>query len=687
VQEELHDAAPGEVTLTRATTAAAAATRLVADRVDCVLLDLSLPDSQGLAAVETLRAVAPDTPVVVLSGLASDELAVQAVVAGAQDYLIKGETSGSLLVRAIRYAIERTSGERRLAVLAMSDALTGLPNRALLLERAQAALDRMPATGRRVGLLFLDLDRFKLVNDSLGHQAGDELLVAVAARLRWATGDRGTVARFGGDEFAVLCEHVGDLRELDELATTLSAALAEPLHLAGEEVFPGGSIGVALARGDDDSPERLLREADAAMYRAKRSGRDSARYDDGLLAGAGHALRTEAELNHALRRRELVVHYQPQVALAGGRALVGVEALVRWRHPERGLVGPDEFLGAAEDSGLIRRLGAWVLGEACRQLAVWRAQGLGGGAALSMAVNVSPRELADETFVARVAAALAERELPAGALCLEVPESVLRDGGDVRLRLQALRDLGVRIAVDDFGAGWSSLSALSPFPADAVKIDRGVVAGLAGDPQARHVVAAVVVLARSHGLQPIAEGVETHELARALAALGVEVAQGHAFSAACSAPAIEALLAADARREAHAPGPARVFLCDDAAGLRALLRVCLELDGDLTVVGEAGDGAGLVGAVREAAADVVLLDLSMPNVDGLEALAELRAADADIAVIVLSGFDARRMEAQALALGADRYVEKTAAMQEIAGVVREVIAARRGPRPLLEAFA
>ena len=686
VQEELRDAAPGEVTLTRATTAAAAAERLAAEHVDCVLLDLSLPDAQELGAIDTLRAVAPDTPIVVLSGLAADALAVQAVGAGAQDYLIKGEAPGPLLVRAIRYAIERKSGERRLAALAMSDALTGLPNRALLLERAQTALDRMPATGHRVGLLFLDLDRFKLVNDSLGHHAGDELLVAVADRLRRVAGTQGTVARFGGDEFAVLCERVSDPAELDGLAATLSAAITEPLRVAGQEVFPGGSIGLALARGHDDSPERLLREADAAMYRAKRSGRDSAQYDDALLAGAGHALRTEGELNHALRRGELVVHYQPQVALGGGRVLAGVEALVRWRHPERGLVGPDEFLGTAEDSGLIRRLGAWVLAEACRQLALWRAQGLGGGA-LTMAVNASPRELADDGFVARVAAELVEHDLPPAALCLEVPESVLRDGGDVPDRLRALRALGVRVAVDDFGAGWSSLSGLSPFPADALKIDRGVVAGMAADPQARHVVAAVVGLARSLGLQPIAAGVETQEIARALAALGVEVAQGHAFSAACSAPAVEALLAADARREAQAPGPVRVFLCDDAPGLRALLRACLELDGDLRVVGEAGDGAGLLDAVRAVSADVVLLDLSMPNVDGLEALAELRAADASIGVVVLSGFDARRMEAQALALGADRYVEKTAAMQQIAATVREVAAARRGPRSLLEPIA
>jgi diguanylate cyclase (GGDEF)-like protein len=682
LQEQLRDAAPEALALTPVATLGAATERLAAERFDCVLLDLSLPDGRGLETVAAVRDVAPDAPIVVFTGLSEDALAVRAVGAGAQDFLIKGETPGPLLVRSIRYAIERKQGERRLAVPAMSDALTGLPNRALLLERARAALDRAVMTGDRVGLLFLDLDRFELVNDSLGHQAGDELLVVVADRLRRAVGERDTVARFGGDEFAVLCEDVAGESELEALAATLSAALAEPLRLAGQEVFPGGSIGVALTHGRDDSPERLLREADAAMYRAKRSGRDAARYDDALLAGAERALRTESELNRALRRGELVVHYQPQVALGGERTLAGVEALVRRRHPERGLVGPDEFLGTAEDSGLIRRLGAWVLDEASRQLAAWRAGGLGAGN-LRLAVNVSAGELADENFVPLVCGTLRRHALPAAALCLEVPESVLLEGGDASARLVALRELGVRVAVEDIGAGWAALARRSPLPADAVKLDRAFVARMTADAQARQAVAAVVGLARSLGVQPIAEGVETQEVAHALAALGVELAQGHAFSAACSASAVEALLAAEARRAAADGGPIRVFLCDDAPGLRALLRACLELDGDLSVVGEAGDGAGLLDAVRAVEADVVLLDLSMPNVDGLEALADLRAADDRLGVVVLSGFDARRMEAQALALGADRYVEKAAPMHEVARVVRDVIAERRGPRPLL----
>jgi EAL domain-containing protein (putative c-di-GMP-specific phosphodiesterase class I)/CheY-like chemotaxis protein len=373
-------------------------------------------------------------------------------------------------------------------------------------------------------------------------------------------------------------------------------------------------------------------------------------------------------------RGELVVNYQPQVDLGGGRVIAGVQALVRWRDPERGLVAPAELFGTAEDPCLVRRLGAWVLDEACRQLAAWRALGLGADG-LTVSVDLSAHELAEDGLVARVAAILAEHGLSGEALMVAVGEPALRLGGEVPARLRALRALGVRVAIGDARALWSSR-----LPADALKLDRALV----GDAQ---LVGAAVGLARSLGLQPIAEGVETQEQARALAALGVELAQGHAFSAPCSAPAVEALLAADARREVAADAQVRVFLCDDAPGLRALLRVSLERDGDLSVVGEAGDGAGLPEAVRAARADVVLLDLSMPNVDGLEALAELRATDERVAVIVLSGFDARRMEAQALALGADRYVEKAAAMREVAAAVREVAAARRGPQPLLEAIA
>jgi diguanylate cyclase (GGDEF)-like protein len=690
VAEDLHDAEPGAVELTVHETLAGACAHVETQRTDCVLLDLSLPDAFDLQGVDALRELRPDVPIVVLSGATRDGLAVRAVQSGAQDYLLKGETSGPLLLRSIRYAMERKQSERRLTTLAMSDALTGLPNRTLLLERAHAALDEMRRTidqgaqAPAVGLLFLDLDRFKLVNDSLGHAAGDELLMGVSRRLRTAVRPDDTVARFGGDEFAVLCAELKDPAELDAIAARVAAALAEPMTVAGTEIFPSVSIGKATASGREDSPERLLQEADAGMYRAKAEGRGpGARQDPGTAGGADHALRTESELHHALLREELVVHYQPQVPLSGTGGICRVEALLRWDHPVRGLVGPDEFLDTAKDTGLIGRLGEWVLQESCRQLAAWRAAGL--GPTMTLAINLSPRELDDPTLPTRVSAALAAHGLEPECLMFEIDEAALAEAGGVAAqRLEALKALGTKVAIDArLALAWATGAlALDHVAVDALKLDRRFVAQMGTDPQARRMVTAVLGMASSLGLQAIAEGIEDEGQARELAALGCELGQGHAFAPASTPSAIAALLAQDDSAE---QARIRVFLCDDAEDLRHLLRSFLEWAGDVTIVGEAGDGEGLTAAVRAAAADIVLLDLSMPKVDGLEALADLRADQRDVGIIVLSGFEAHQMEAKALALGADRYLTKASGMEDVRTAVRALAATRRGPKSLLEA--
>ena len=417
----------------------------------------------------------------------------------------------------------RRDGER-LAHQAIHDPLTGLPNRLLFVERLRRAL--ADDTHGHTAVLFLDLDHFKVINDSLGHSAGDRLLVTIADRLRNAVRPNDTVARFGGDEFTVLCRGVPDERVAAEIAERIAAAVARPVQLSEGEVFVTISVGIALSGTDMETPETLLRNADAAMYGAKEHGR--ARFEIYAANTRDHAvtqLRTGNELRRALEHGELCVYYQPILSLDTSR-ISGFEALARWQHPERGLVGPDQFIPLAEETGLIVPIGSWVLEQACRQAAEWHAS----GAPVSISVNLSIRQLAELSLPDTVAGVLERTGVDPNRVWLEITESTLmRDAESAVSMLYRLRDLGVHLAVDDFGTGYSSMTYLKRFPVDSLKVDRSFVDGLGRETEATAICTAVVSLAHALGMGAVAEGVETPQQLEALRALGCEFAQGYLF--------------------------------------------------------------------------------------------------------------------------------------------------------------
>jgi diguanylate cyclase (GGDEF)-like protein len=428
-----------------------------------------------------------------------------------------------LCARLAGAGIERTRSDAVLAHRATHDSLTGLPNRELFVDRLEHALDRHRRLAGTVAVLFLDFDRFKLVNDSLGHTAGDRLLMAAASRLRGLLRPGDTLARFGGDEFTILCEDIGDAAEAVAVAQRIVGGLETPLPLGTTEVVMRASVGIAIAGGHADAA-RLLRDADAAMYRAKERGRNRIEvFDEVMRARVVARLDTERSLRLALERDEFELYYQPEISVRTGERC-GVEALIRWHDPQRGMVPPDDFIPVAEDSGLIVPIGEWVLREACLQVNRWR----GALDVPVVWVNISAVQLGYSDFANRVATILGETGTPPECIGLEITESALMTDAESATRiLEALKALGLQIAVDDFGTGYSSLAYLKRFPVDIVKIDRSFVAGLGTDPDDTSIVAAVVKLTHALGRRVVAEGVETREQLAALVALECDRAQGY----------------------------------------------------------------------------------------------------------------------------------------------------------------
>jgi diguanylate cyclase (GGDEF)-like protein len=393
--------------------------------------------------------------------------------------------------------------------IAYHDSLTGLPNRQLFLNQMGMALHRARRTNGTVAVLFLDLDRFKVVNDSLGHAAGDLLLQTVAERIRSAVRGEDSVTRLGGDEFAVLCTDISSPDDAIFVAERIIAAVKRPIFLEGQEVFVTTSLGISLFPTDATQPEALLKNADAAMYRAKSQGRDIVeRYVPEMGTAALEQLGLESHLQRALENGQLQVNYQPIVDSTTGR-INGLEALLRWNHPERGLVGPAEFIGLAEATGAIVPMGEWVLREACTQVQRWRER---GQTQLRAAVNLSVRQLQHADLVTRVQQVLAETGLPASKLEIEITESIaMRSSGRAIDNLRLLKGLGVRVSIDDLGTGYSSLSALRLFPIDSLKIDRSFVNGVPHNTDDSAIAAAVIALGQTLGVNVIAEGIERPE--------------------------------------------------------------------------------------------------------------------------------------------------------------------------------
>ncbi len=441
---------------------------------------------------------------------------------------IQAVRMGDGLVLSFRDVTERRAAELRLAHAATHDELTDLPNRAMFLDRLEAALAKAARAQGHVAVLYLDLDRFKVVNDSLGHSAGDELLVTVATRLLRAVRPSDLVARLGGDEFVVLTEGVAGLEEAQTIGKRIEATLAEPILIGGQLTSLSSSVGITLA-GPKTTAGDLLRDADAAMYQAKRLGRGRQEvFDDLMRSEAVERLEVEMGLRRALEGGELRVFYQPQYDLPSGE-LIGMEALVRWAHPERGLLGPADFLPVAEETGLIVPVGRFVLEEACRQLSAW----LGGDGftnpnRLVMAVNVSAGELIEPEFGQHVLDVLSANHLPAGRLCLEVTEQAASIASSTVIDvLREVREAGVIVAIDDFGTGYSSLSHIRTLPVDIVKVDRMFVQGVGQNSADECVIAAVTQLAAQLGMVVMAEGIETPEQRTGAEALGCQLGQGY----------------------------------------------------------------------------------------------------------------------------------------------------------------
>ncbi len=523
---------------------AAAAQALVDFPSCCVLLDVPADaHEQAIDLLEYVGLSAPGAPIVLLSDGDDEALALEAVKAGAQDCLVKSELAPAVLRRTLTHAIERKRSEADLAHQALHDQLTGLPNRALFLDRLGVALERARRSGTQLGVMFLDFDNFKQINDSRGHAVGDRLLTALGERFSTLLRPMDTVARFGGDEFTFLFEDLTSEREVVLIADRICQAASPPIDIDGVELSVTVSVGIAMVADPTVSPETVIREADAAMYRAKERGRSRFElFDEESRRRAVAGIELEGAIREAVHRGELRLHYQPRISLNAFADVRWVDAQVHWQHPRRGLLGPAEFMALAEDTGMAIPIGRFALEHALVELGSWCAY----RPDMRLSLALSPGQLRDPSLASLLSDAIRAAEVDPGAIYLEVPEGAVgEDPEAVTATLRTLKATGVRLALRDFGSGAASFSRLRQLPIDLIKIHEGFVKTLGESDEDASIVGALVELGHALGLGVIADRVDTEAQLEQLRKLGCDGAQGDLIGPAMTGEQAQALLVAE----------------------------------------------------------------------------------------------------------------------------------------------
>jgi diguanylate cyclase (GGDEF)-like protein len=523
------------------------------NKCDVYLLDYRLGEHTGLDLLQEAIENGCTAPIILLTGQGDHQVDVEAMKAGASDYLIKGRINADSLERSIRYSIERKKSEKRILQLAFYDSLTGLPNQTSYRDRLQQVIAHARRYNRIAAVLFLDLDNFKRINDTLGHRAGDHLLKLVSERLNGTIRSsdslsrnrsdklQTTVARQGGDEFTLILTEIRNPEDAAKVAHRLVSKLSEPYKLEGYEVFITVSIGIAIFPVDGEDIDSILMNADAAMYHAKKQGKNNFQfYRLTMNERAMERLNLENDLRKALERDELLLHFQPKVGIESGK-VVGMEALIRWQHPEIGMVSPAEFIPMAEETGLIVPIGEWVLQAACAQINAWQAQGL---APIPVSVNISSQQFQHQELLITIGRLLESSGIPPERLMLEITESVIMQNTDSTFDiLNTLTAMGLRLLIDDFVTGYSSVSYLKRLPVFAIKIDRSFINDIATNPDDAAIIKAIIAMAQNLKLKVVAEGVETEEQLAFLRDEQCDVMQGYLFSRPLPAEEVSKLLA------------------------------------------------------------------------------------------------------------------------------------------------